>query len=191
MNPILLFEKWFSKEKKLNNLKLPAACCLSSIGLDGYPNARFVSLKEISNEYFVITGSLGSRKGEEIENSPKAALSFWWTATERQVRIQGDVIKIPKAEAQIYFDKRNRDSKIVSASFKQGKTINSIETVQKQFEEQKEKFNNKDIEVPDNWSGIYIKPIRIEFMEFRESRLHERTLYKLADNDWRISILQP
>ena len=191
MNPLQMFEKWFSEEEKLNNLKLPAACCLSTIGLDGYPNSRFVSLKEIANESFVITGPLNSRKGSEIENSPKAALSFWWTFTERQIRIQGDVSKISKPNAKIYFEQRNRESKIVSTVFEQGKRIQSIASMQKHFEEQKKELESKEIKRPENWGGIYIKPIRIEFMEFKKSRLHERKLYELVNNEWKMVILQP
>lgn len=191
MNPLLLFEKWFSEEKELSKLKLPTACCLSTIGLDGYPNSRFVSLKEIANDSFVITGPLDSRKGSEIENSPKAALSFWWISTERQIRIQGDVSKISKPNAKIYFEQRNRDSKIVSTVFEQGKRIQSIAHLQNQFEEQKEELEHKEINCPENWGGICIKPIRIEFMEFKKSRLHERTLYELVNRDWKTTILQP
>ncbi|MBL4708343.1 MAG: pyridoxal 5'-phosphate synthase [Flavobacteriales bacterium] len=191
MNPLLLFEKWFSEEKKLNKLKLPAACCLSTNGLDAYPNSRFVSLKEIANESFVITGPLNSRKGREIENSSKAALSFWWPSTERQVRIQGDVSKISNSDAKIYFKQRNRDSKIVSAIFEQGKEIQSIAHLQKHFEQQKREYDLEEIKCPKNWSGIHIKPIRIEFMEFKKSRLHERKLYEQINNEWEITILQP
>jgi len=191
MSPLLLFEKWFSEEKELSNLKLPAACCLSTIGLDGYPNSRFVSLKEIANESFVITGPLNSRKGSEIENSPKAALSFWWTFTERQIRIQGDVSKVSELNAQTYFEQRNRDSKIVSTVFEQGKSIQSIASMQKHFKQQKEELESKEIKLPENWGGIYIKPIRIEFMEFKKSRLHERTLYEQVNNHWKMMILQP
>ena len=172
-------------------MKLPAACCLSTIGLDGYPNSRFVSLKEITNESFVITGPLNSRKGCEIENSPKAALSFWWTSTERQIRIQGDVSKISEPNAKIYFEQRNRDSKIVSTAFDQGKKNQSIAYLQKHFEEQKEELESKEIKRPENWGGIYIKPIRIEFMEFKKSRLHERKLYEQVNNEWKMIILQP
>ena len=191
MNPLLLFEKWFSEEKKLNNLELPTACCLSTSGLDGYPNARFVSLKEITKDSFVVTGSLNSRKGREIENNPKAALSFWWTSTERQIRIQGDVLSIPSANAKVYFKQRNRDSKIVSTIFEQGKEIQSIAHLQKLFSEQKKALENQEIERPKNWGGIYIKTIRIEFMEFKRSRLHERKLYEQVNNEWKMVILQP
>ncbi len=191
MNPLLLFEKWFSEEKELSNLKLPAACCLSTIGLDGYPNSRFVSLKEIKNESFVITGSLNSRKGREIESNSKASLSFWWTSTERQIRIQGDVSEIPKSDAEIYFKQRNRDSKIVSTIFEQGQEIQDISYMQKLFEEKKAALGNKEIEQPNNWGGIYIKPVRIEFMEFKKSRLHERKLFEQANSGWKMIILQP
>lgn len=191
MNPLLLFEKWFSEEKKLNNLKLPSACCLSTTGLDGYPNSRFVSLKEIVNDSFIITGSLNSKKGDEIENSSKAALTFWWTSTEKQIRIQGDVLKISKPSAEIYFEQRNRDSKIVSTVFEQGKKIRSITHLQNHFDKQKEELKNQEIKRPENWGGIYIKPIRIEFMEFKKSRLHERKLYQQIDNEWEMIILQP
>jgi pyridoxamine 5'-phosphate oxidase len=191
MNPLLLFEKWFNEEKKVSDLKLPAACCLSTIGLDGYPNSRFVSLKEVSNESFIITGPLNSKKGVEVENSPKASLSFWWTSIERQIRIQGDVSKISRSNAKLYFEERNRDSQIVSTVFEQGKQIQSIALLQKEFEEQKEELENKEIHCPENWGGIYIKPVRIEFMEFKKSRLHVRTLYELVNNEWEMTILQP
>jgi pyridoxamine 5'-phosphate oxidase len=191
MNPLELFKKWFSEEKENNNLELPAACCLSTIGLDGYPNARFVSLKEVAKESFVITGSLNSRKGLEVENCPKASLSFWWTATERQVRIQGDVSKIPNTIASTYFEQRNKASKIVSNTFRQGEEIESLIHLKTNFQEQKEKLENNFIQRPKNWGGIYIKPIRIEFMEFKESRLHERRLFKVNNNTWESTILQP
>lgn len=191
MNPISLFEMWFAEEKKQTNLRLPAACCLSTIGLDKYPNARFVSLKEISNDSFVITGSLNSRKGIEIENCPKAALSFWWTSTERQVRIQGDVSKIPDSEVEIYFNQRNRNSKIVSTTFTQGNEIQSTEYLQKNFEKQKKELEGKEIKPPLHWGGIHIKPIRIEFMQFKKSRLHERKLYLQVNNEWEVVYLQP
>jgi len=190
-HPLSLFEKWFFKEKELGNLKLPAACCLSTNGLDGYPNARFVSLKEIKDESFVITLPLNSRKGREIENNSKAALSFWWTFTERQVRVQGNVSKIPEYNAEIYFDKRNRDSKIVSAIFEQGKEIQDVAYMHTYFEQKKMELENREIEKPKNWGGIYIKPIRMEFMQFRQSRLHERKLFELVNTKWKVTILQP
>jgi pyridoxamine 5'-phosphate oxidase len=191
MNPLELFEEWYDNEKQASTLKLPAACCLSTIGLDGYPNSRFVSLKEVSEKGFIITGSFDSRKGKEIEKTPKASLTFWWTETQSQVRIQGDVVKITPREANNYFKERSRAAQIVSVGFQQGKKINSIAYLQNQFDQKIKEFEGKEIDCPKNWSGIIIKPLRIEFMRFKEDRLHERKLYSKVKDTWKISVLQP
>jgi len=48
-------------------------------------------------------------------------LTFWWTETEKQVRIQGDAVRLSELDAKDYFSKRSQDSKIVSTAFEQGK----------------------------------------------------------------------
>lgn len=190
-DPIQLFKEWQSEEIKKGNFKHKTACCLSTIGLDGFPNARYVSLKEIYNDQFVITGSIKARKGLEINANSKVAITFWCDKAERQVRIQGEASFIPASENNKYFDERNRDSKIVSTIFNQGEEIESITTLNNQFEEKKASFENKEIKRPDSFGGIYIKPVRIEFMQFQQSRLHERTLFTLSNSKWEQKVLQP
>lgn len=191
MSPFVLFEKWFAEEKEISHLKFPNACCLSTIGLDGYPNSRFVSLKEIYNESFAITGSLSSRKGLEIESCQKVALAFWWATSKRQVRVQGDVFKIPDPKIETYFRPRSQDSKIISTTFDQGLEIESIEHLKERYLTERKRLDGKSLQHPKNWGGFYIKPIRLEFMEFKDSRLHERKLFKNIENKWREVFLQP
>lgn len=191
MNPIAKFEQWYAEEIERSTVRIPSACCLTSIGLDGYPNARFVSLKEVLDEKFVITGPLDSRKGQELLNNTKAGLTFWWTATEKQIRIQGNAVPIEDTLAEHYFKNRNKGSQIVSTISKQGKEVKNLEELTSLFHTQQEKLNNTIIERPKNWSGFYIVPKRIEFMEFKENRFHIRELY-IKDNDsWNNTILQP
>ena len=190
MNPISEFESWLVEETRQSELALPYACCLSTIGLDGYPNSRFVSLKEVVDESFVITGPTSSRKGKEISSCAKASLAFWWTTTQRQVRIQGDVIKIPDAQADVYFEGRSRDAKIVSSAFKQGKEISGVEELRQLYSTKAAIIDSKIVR-PDDWGGWKIRPIRIELMEFQESRLHERKLFQLIGKQWKCSVLQP
>ncbi len=191
MNTIQLFEELYYKEEELNTQAPPSYCCLSTVGLDAYPNSRFVALKAIVNGSFVITGTLNSRKGKELEKNSKAALSFWWTATQVQIRIQGDVLEIPKTEAEAYFELRSRDAKIVSSIFEQGKPIQSIVHLKKHFEERKKELVNTDIACPENWGGIAVRPSRIEFMKFKKNRLHERMLHYKKEDHWVKVILQP
>ncbi len=191
MIPFEKFKQWYREEKTLSELRIPSACCFSTLGLDGYPNARFVSLKELRNETFIITGPLNSRKGLEVAAHSKVSLTFWWTKTERQVRIQGDAFQISDKDAQTYFAARNRDSKIVSTIFEQGQEIESFEKLDRFFESKKEGLKSIAIEKPQAWSGFYIEPIRIEFMDFQKSRLHRRELFEKISDEWINKIIQP
>jgi pyridoxamine 5'-phosphate oxidase len=191
MNPFQLFNEWNKEELKLTKVRIPSAGCLSTNGLDAFPNSRFVSFKEVVEDAFIVTGPLSSRKGLEISNSNNVALTFWWTETERQIRIQGYAIKISDQMADTYFAERPLDSQIVSLVSQQGEEIESIELLNKKYKEAEVLFSNKTIARPDNWGGYAIKPIRIEFMQFKESRFHERKLYELINGQWKVKQLQP
>ena len=36
-----------------------------------------------------------------------------------------------------------------------------------------------------------VVPVRMEFWQFRQNRLHDRVLYQLEDDKWKISRLAP
>jgi len=189
INPISDFREWFEEEYKLSNVSIPTAVCLSTNGLDGFPNARIVSLKEIVNNNFIVTGPLNSRKGLEIDNNSKVALTFWWTETESQVRIQGIASKIANEDADIYFSKRDIISQAVSTISNQGEVMHNLPHLENQIQEKI--LGRGIISRPSDWGGFSIKPIRIEFMRFKETRFHERKLYKLKNGKWIIKQIQP
>jgi pyridoxamine 5'-phosphate oxidase len=191
MTPIQLFSKWFDEEQKLTTVRIPSACCLSTIGADGFPNARFVSLKEVIENGFIVTGPLTSRKGIEISQTNKVALTFWWTETERQIRIQGNATKISEQLADKYFAERSRDSQIVSIVSEQGQEIENIETLTKKYVNTELSFANKPLTRPENWGGYLIEPIRIEFLKFKATRFHDRKLYELTNGQWTMKQIQP
>ena len=191
ITPIEYFNKWFNEELQLTKVRIPTACCLSTIVTDDYPNARFVSLKGIINNSFIVTGPVTSRKGIEINRSSKVALTFWWTETERQVRIQGNATIIKDNVAEKYFAERSRDSQIVSIVSKQGQRMDNIEDLNKKYLEIETTYSNQPLSRPVTWSGFSIEPIRIEFFEFKQTRFHNRKLYELINTQWTMTELQP
>ena len=191
MQPITVFKSWYQEEIDKTDKHSASACCLSTIGTDGYPNARFVSLKEIVNNSFVITGPIDSRKGIELKATPKAAITFWWNTIQKQVRIQGKAIPIDDTLADRYFNDRSSMAKLVSNISEQGSPSNDIDQLKRDFENHLNEHNAEHIKRPENWSGFYIDPIRIEFMEFHESRFHLRTLYQMVEGSWSMTDLQP
>jgi pyridoxamine 5'-phosphate oxidase len=188
---IEIFNQWFNEELKLTKVRIPTACCLSTIGTDNYPNARFVSLKGIIEGNFIVTGTITSRKGIEINLTSKVALTFWWTEIERQVRIQGNATIINDKLADRYFAERSRDSQIVSIVSSQGQKLNDVESLNKKYHDIETFFSNKPLVRPENWGGYSIEPIRIEFLEFKPTRFHDRKLFELTNGEWIQTELQP
>ncbi len=191
MNPLEKFKDWYNEETQKSTVRIPSACCLSSIGIDGFPNARMVSLKEVREEKFVVTGPMNSKKGKELLANPKASLIIWWTDTERQIRVQGEAFQIEDELADHYFKDRNKESQIVIAISSQGAEIDDITELMTLFKQRKAECTNTEIERPKDWSGFYIVPKRIEFMEFNKNRFHYRELFTRNNNKWYKVMLQP
>lgn len=191
ITPIEHFNKWYKEELNLTKVRIPSACCLSTIGTDGFPNARFVSLKDVIGNNFIVTGPLTSRKGVEINAINKVALTFWWAETERQVRIQGNATIITEQLADKYFAERGRDSQIISIVSQQGKEIENIELLTEKYDSIELNFANERLTRPKNWSGYSIDLIRIEFLEFKSTRFHDRKLYELTNDKWTMKQIQP
>jgi pyridoxamine 5'-phosphate oxidase len=191
MDPFQKFQNLYRKELDASNVIIPSSCCLSTIGTDGYPNARFVSLKEVKGNRFIITGPLDSRKGQELAYKPRAALTFWWPVTGKQVRIQGDALRIDASDADRYFSERPREAQVVSWVSKQGKPVDKKDTLKEQYNQLFDEFAGKKIPRPENWGGIGIEPVRIEFLAFSAERFHERVLYVRNGLQWNVQFLQP
>jgi len=191
INPINKFKELFRTQITQSQAIIPRSCCLSTNGIDGYPNARFLELKDVNDEGFVVAGSLSGRKGKEIENNPKVFLVFWWPTTGIQVRIQGDA-KISFSElSDKYFSERSREAKLTSLISKQGRVIDDPEILYDQLKKEMKEFEGREIPRPDDWACILIVPIRIEFLRFNKSSLHKRTLYTKIDEGWKKEYLQP
>ncbi len=94
-NPFIQFTKWYEciLNSKLNE---PSSMMLSTADVNGNPSARIVLLKEIDDSGFVFYTNYGSRKGKDLKENPKAALTFFWDELLRQIRIEGRIEKISR-----------------------------------------------------------------------------------------------
>ncbi|MDZ4675618.1 MAG: pyridoxal 5'-phosphate synthase, partial [Gemmatimonadota bacterium] len=79
------------------------AMTLATAGADGRPDARIVLLKGAGPDGLTFFGDRRSTKGRQLAENPHAALCFWWSELERQVRVTGSVELISPEESAAYF----------------------------------------------------------------------------------------
>jgi pyridoxamine 5'-phosphate oxidase len=53
------------------------------------------------------------------------------------------------------------------------------------------KFGVSKVPRPDFWTGFRVTPLRVEFWQHRDSRLHDRLVYHREENGWRTETLFP
>ena len=188
-DPFKQFSLWFSQAIK-SGIAEPSAMSLATAD-EKEIGIRTVLLKHFDDKGFVFFTNYGSKKSQQIEVKPQAALLFPWLELERQVKIFGNVEKITTLESIKYFASRPKDSQLGAWASNQSATISSRSLLISQFESMKNKFSKGEVPLPDFWGGYRVIPDSIEFWQGRESRLHDRFIYQRSDNGWNISRLSP
>lgn len=158
----------------------PTAMVVATATLDARPSARTVLLKAHDARGFVFYTHLDGRKGRELQSNPHAALLFHWTRLRNgvQVRIEGAVEIVSDAEADAYFARRPRGSQLGAWASKQSETLDARDTFEQRLAQVTREFEGRDVPRPPRWTGLRVKPERIEFWYGADFRLHERDAYE-------------
>ena len=190
-DPLQQFSAWFAAALAAD-IRDANAMSLATATPDGRPSVRIVLLKGFDERGFAFFTNYDSEKGREIEANPHAALAFYWTQLERQVRISGTVERTSREDSAAYFHSRPVGSRLGAWASKQSEVIDARQVLEARLTEMTERFENGDIPLPPHWGGYRVKPDSIEFWQGRPNRLHDRFRYsRQADGTWLIDRLAP
>ncbi len=190
-DPYAQFEQWFA-DARASEPDVPEAMAVATAGVDGAPNVRMVLMKARGpGEGFVFYTNTESAKGTELTANPRAALLFHWKSLGRQVRIRGPVSQVSEAQADAYYDSRDRGSRIGAWASKQSRPLESRFALEKAVAAYAARYAVGRVPRPPYWTGFRVMPEAIEFWQHRDHRLHERRLFTRDGDGWTLELLYP
>ncbi len=189
-DPIRQFHRWF-EAATLSEIPEPNAMVLATASPAGRPSARIVLLRGYDERGFVFFTNYESRKGRELDANPHAALVFHWHDLERQIRVEGPVVRSSAEESDAYFQSRPAGSRLGAWASRQSEVIADREILEARIRALELEYADRPIPRPEHWGGYRVVPTVIEFWQGRPSRLHDRLRYTRSEGGWLIERLSP
>jgi pyridoxamine 5'-phosphate oxidase len=172
-DPLVLFGRWF-EEATAEGAFEPNAVALATASAGGIPSARMVLLKSYDGSGLTFFTNYGSRKAAELDENPRAALLFHWPELGRQVRIEGEVEEVARAESIAYARSRSRASQLSALASPQSRPVPDRAWLERRVAELTAEHEGAEVPVRDDWGGYRLLPAAWEFWQHRPDRLHDR-----------------
>ncbi|MFT4262406.1 MAG: pyridoxamine 5'-phosphate oxidase [Nocardioides sp.] len=192
--PMAMFERWYADAVSAG-IHEPNAMAVATATPDGVPSLRFVLLKGFDagpDGGFVFYTNQASRKGAELAANPRVALLFPWHPLERQVRVEGTAAPVSRAEVDAYFARRPRGSRLGAWASHQSEVVSGRAELETAYAEAERRFEGvEEIPPPEEWGGYRVTPEVVEFWQGRTGRMHDRLVYRLAEDGWATERLAP
>jgi pyridoxamine 5'-phosphate oxidase len=99
-DPDILFESWLNNAIEAGN-RQPHAMTFVTNRADGTPIGRTLIIKDIDANGYQFSTHRTSRKGQELQENPRASMVFFWRESGRQVRITGTVTLLSEEASQL------------------------------------------------------------------------------------------
>ena len=191
-DPLALFDVWMQQARETESPPVEAnAMALATVDEQGRPHCRVLLLKGFSADGFSFFGNYESGKGRDLTTNPWAAMTFFWPALERQVRIEGPVHRLDPTLSDAYFHSRSVASRLGAWASPQSRPLTNRAALEALLTDTEQRFADQPVPRPEHWGGYCLRPERVEFWQGRADRLHDRLDFRLHDGVWQRSRLAP
>lgn len=189
-SPADLFRAWFDEAAARGIQPNPDAMTLATVDPDGRPSARIVLCKALHEKpgFLVFyTNALG-RKGRALAANPRAAAVLHWDALDRQIRVEGPVVRSPEAESDAYFISRRWESRVGAWASEQSEPVASRDEMMERVRRTAaglgvdlsaaSRGGSIEITRPPHWGGYRLWFDRVELWCGGLGRVHDRAEWR-------------
>lgn len=181
-DPLDLFAEWLADAVEAE-VPDPNAMTLSTVDGDGIPDARVLILRDATPEGWTFGTSSSSPKGRQLTGNPAAALTFYWPARGRQVRVRGVVSVGTAAESAESFLSRGTGGRAESFLGRQSDVISDPDEPRRVLDDVRERIEADPDLVSPTWTIFRVMPETIEFWQAARDRSHLRLRYRARPGD--------
>ncbi|PYC70194.1 oxidase [Streptomyces tateyamensis] len=158
------------------------------------PDARVVVLREVdpAEGRWWFAGDAHSPKGRELAGDPRAALTFYWPALGRQVRVRGAVELGEPAGTAAAFRLLSPNSRIAALVGRQSEPLADPDEFSTAWANAAERLAADPDLVPEGYTRYAVRAAEVEFWQGAADRRHVRLHYRRTDSHgWRRELTWP
>ncbi|MCX4762949.1 pyridoxal 5'-phosphate synthase [Streptomyces sp. NBC_01275] len=175
--PLPLFTEWFAQAVAAGERE-PHTMTLATVDDEGLPDARIVMLHGADAAGWSFATHVTSAKGRQLAARPYAALTFYWPALGRQIRVRGPVSVAPSAEAQADLHARSTGALAAALTGRQSEVLGSVEELATASGAAWEEADRNPGAESPTWTLYRLRAAEVEFFQGDGRRRHVRLAYR-------------
>lgn len=188
-DPIELFTEWFLHAVD-SGVCEPHAMTVSTVA-GSRPSARVLILKDVDADGWHFAVSTVSRKGGELARNPAVALTFYWPAVGRQIRVEGTVWADPPRVTAADFLARSEGAQAMALTGRQSAPYCDPAEVGEALAKARLELDQSPGLVPPDWVSYAVRADLVEFWQSDPARRHQRLRYEREGQRWSPTLLWP
>lgn len=192
-DPVELFLGWLT-EAVSEGLPDPHAMTVSTVDEHGLPDARVLILKNVDASGWQFAAHDRSPKGRQLAGQPLAALTFYWPALGRQVRVRGPVLAEDAEHSAADLLARSASARAEALIGRQSSHLASVEERARAFSAAAARISAEPGLVTPDWTLHRVAALSVEFWQAAKDRDHTRLRYERASSAevlWERHLLWP
>lgn len=191
-DPLELFIEWLLHAVD-SGVAEPHAMTVSTVSgaAASRPSARVLILKDVDAAGWHFAVSSVSRKGAELARNPAVALTFYWPALGRQVRIEGVAHADPPQVTAGDFLARSEGAREMALTGRQSQPYSDPAEITEALAKSRVELDGDPALVPVEWVSYGVRADSVEFWQADRARRHRRLRYERDGSGWATTLLWP